>query len=120
MKICPFYGLAILLPRSQVIKEVPQNRGGLRRTDRSDPATRTTRQRRDEHQRQRQKALDLVHHGGHLQRLSHRRLALAGSVGKAGGAGVLRLFELRLFFGQLLVRLELLDQGPVLLGSLDT
>ena len=66
------------------------------------------------------KALDLVHHGGHLQRFSHRRLALAGSVGKAGGAGVLRLFELRLFLGQLIVRLEILAQGPVLLGSLDT
>ena len=66
------------------------------------------------------KALDLVHHGGHLQRFSHRRLALAGGVGKVGGAGVPRLIELRLFLGQLLVCLELLNQGAVLLVSFDT
>jgi len=92
----------------------------LRRIDRGDPQARTTGQRRDKHQRQRQKALDLVHHGGHVQPVSHRRLAFARSPGEVGRCGVCRLSELRLLFGQLLVRMELLDQSPVLLGTLDT
>ena len=91
----------------------------LRRIDRGDSAARATWQRRDKHQRQRQEALDLVHHGGHVQRLSHRRVAFARSAGEVGRAGVRGLSELRLLLSQLLVRLELLDQSPVLLGSLD-
>ena len=58
----------------------------LRRTDRSDSPARTTGQRRNEHQGQRQEALDLVHHGGHIQRLSHRRRRVRAKCWKSWSA----------------------------------
>jgi len=51
----------------------------------------------------------VVHHGGHIQPVSHRRLAFARSPGESGRSGVRWLSELRLFFGQLLVRMKLVD-----------